>query len=45
MNIHIDYGNNQIAKSANTKFLGSIIDSMFSWKGHVDWHMSKLCLA
>jgi hypothetical protein len=42
MNIHIAYGNNHIAKSTNTKFLGLIIDNMLSWKSHVDWLISKL---
>jgi hypothetical protein len=45
MDMHIDYGNNQIAKAANTKFLGLIMDNMLSWKGHVDWLMYKLGLA
>jgi hypothetical protein len=45
MGMHIDYGNSQIAKSANTKFLGLIMDNMLSWKGHVDWLMFKLGLA
>jgi hypothetical protein len=40
--MHIDYGNNQIAKSNHTKFLGLIMDNMLSWKEHVDWLMSKL---
>jgi hypothetical protein len=40
--MHINYGNNQIAKSTNTKFLGLIIDNMLSWKGHIEWLMSKL---
>jgi hypothetical protein len=42
MNVHTDYGNNHIAKSTNTKFLGLIMDNMLSWKEHVDWLMSKL---
>jgi hypothetical protein len=33
--MHIDYGNNHIAKSTNTQFLGLIIDNMLSWKEHV----------
>jgi hypothetical protein len=45
MDIHIDYCNNQIAKSTNTRFLGLIIDNMLLWKGHVDWLMSKLSSA
>jgi hypothetical protein len=42
MDMHDDYGNNLIAKSTNIKFLGLIMDIMLSWKGHVDWLMSKL---
>jgi hypothetical protein len=42
MDMHIDYGNNQIAKSTTTKFLGLIINNMLSWKGYVEWLMSKL---
>jgi hypothetical protein len=42
MDMHIDYGNNQIAKSTSTKFLGLIVGSTLSWKEHVDWLMSKL---
>jgi hypothetical protein len=42
MDMHIDYVNNQIAKSTNTEFLGLITHNMLSWKGHVDWLMPKL---
>lgn len=45
VNMHIDYGNNQFAKSTNTKFFGLIINSILSWKGHVEWVMPKLGLA
>jgi hypothetical protein len=45
MDIHIVYCNNQIAEATNTKFLGLIIDNMLSWKGHVDWIISKLSSA
>jgi hypothetical protein len=30
IDMHIDYGNNQIAKSTNTEFLGLIMDNMLS---------------
>jgi hypothetical protein len=45
MDMRIDYGNNQIAKSTDAKFLGLIIENTLSWKGHVDWFMSKLSSA
>jgi hypothetical protein len=43
--MHFIHGNNQLAKSTNTRFLGLIIDNMLSWKGHVDWLMTKLSSA
>jgi hypothetical protein len=42
LDMHIEYGDAQIAKSTNTKFLGLIVDSMLSWKEHVKRLMSKL---
>jgi ClpP class serine protease len=42
MDIHINYDNNEIVNSTNTKFLGLIIENMLSLNGHVDWLMSKL---
>jgi hypothetical protein len=42
MDIHINYDSDQIVNASNTKFLGLIIDNTLSWKGHVDWRMSKL---
>jgi hypothetical protein len=42
VDMHIDYGNDQIGKSTNTKFLGLIVDNTLSWKEHVNWLMSKL---
>jgi hypothetical protein len=41
MDKRIDYDNNQIAKSTNTKFFGLIMDNILSWKEHIDWFMSK----
>jgi hypothetical protein len=45
MDTRIDYCNNQIAESTNTRFLGLTVDNMLSWKGHVNWLMSKLSSA
>jgi hypothetical protein len=45
MDMHIVYGNNQIAKSNNTKFTGFIMGNTLSWNEHNDWLMSKLGLA
>jgi hypothetical protein len=42
MGIHINYDSDQIVNASNTKFLGLITDNTLSWKGHVDWLMSKL---
>lgn len=42
MNTPIIYNNNQITISTDIKFLGLIIDSTLSWKGHIDRLMSKL---
>jgi hypothetical protein len=42
MDIHINYDSDQIVNASNTKFLGLITDNTLSWKGHVDWLMSKL---
>jgi hypothetical protein len=36
------YSSNQIAATTEIKFLGLMIDSTLSWKGHVDWLMTKL---
>jgi hypothetical protein len=45
ININIGCDNKQIANSTSTKLLGLIIDSMLSWKSHIDWLMSKLSSA
>jgi hypothetical protein len=37
MDMHIVYGNNQIAKSTNTKFTGFVMGNTLSWKEHDDW--------
>jgi hypothetical protein len=42
IDIHIDYGSDQIVNLTKTKFLGLIIDNSLSWNGHVDWLMSRL---
>jgi hypothetical protein len=42
MDIPIIYRNNQIAKTDHIKFLGLMVDNTLSWKGHIDWLMSKL---
>jgi hypothetical protein len=34
-----------ITSSTDVKFLGLIIDGALSWKGHIDWLMSKLSSA
>jgi hypothetical protein len=39
---NINYDSDQIVNASNTTFLGLIIDNSLSWKGHMDWLMSKL---
>jgi hypothetical protein len=38
----ITYSNNQIAITSDIKFLGLMITSTLSWKGHTDLLMTKL---
>jgi hypothetical protein len=45
MDMHIVSGNNQIAKSTNTKFTGFIMGNTLSWKEYNGLLMSKLGLA
>jgi len=40
--LKLNYRGNYIKSSANTKFLGLIIDDSLSWKAHIDHIMSKL---
>jgi hypothetical protein len=40
MNMFISYNNSQITSIADIKFLGLMIDSTLSWKGHIKWLMS-----
>jgi hypothetical protein len=42
MNIHVNYDSDQIVNATNTKFLRLIMDNKLSWKGHVDWLMTRL---
>jgi hypothetical protein len=42
MDMPIIYRNSQITTFTDIKFLGLMIDSTLSWKGHIDWLMSKL---
>jgi hypothetical protein len=44
MDMHIVYGNNQIAKSINTKFTCFIMGNTLPWKEHDVWLMPKLGL-
>jgi len=40
--LKLNYQDNYIKSSSNTKFLGLIIDDSLSWKAHIDQMMSKL---
>jgi hypothetical protein len=42
MNRPIIYSDSQIATTTDIKFLGLMIDNTLSWKGHIDWLMSRL---
>ena len=43
--LKLNYQDNYIKSSSNTKFLGLIIDDSLSWKAHIDQMMSKLNIA
>jgi hypothetical protein len=45
MDISVTHNNSQISSIPDTKFLGLIIDSTLSWKGHIEWLMSRLSSA
>jgi hypothetical protein len=41
MNMVIPCNNGQIASIADIQFLGLMIDGTLSWKGHINWIMSR----
>jgi hypothetical protein len=43
--ISISYHNKLISSTFNTKFIGMVIESSLSWKGHIFQIMPKLCKA
>jgi hypothetical protein len=45
MDMSITHNNSQIASISDTKFLGLMIHSTLSWKGHTEWLMSRLSSA
>jgi hypothetical protein len=45
INLCINFNNNEIKSTLNTKFLGLIIDNTLSWKTHIDYILPKLSTA
>jgi hypothetical protein len=45
INLHINFNNNQIERTFNTKFLGLTIDNTLSWKDYIDYILPKLSSA
>jgi hypothetical protein len=45
LNLDVNYGNNYIINTQNTKFLGLVIDNTMSWKPHIDFLLPKLSSA
>jgi hypothetical protein len=43
--VKVQYEHKDISNSAETKFLGLIIDETLSWNQHIDWIATKLCSA